>query len=277
MTPNDFDDWNDEDALDEGDENELAPSPVRGPFQGVWQIYQFNWPFYAYGLSTVLLGGLLLSVLPFPPVLAFLGWVGIGLGAWWIVASLLVSWWVYDLSSLYQMDWLPARLGKTPATWANFHAGLDETTPVLRRLFPDSTGRVFDFYNPETMTDPSIVRARTLYSPTEKATPVLSRALPVESETLDAAFFFFALHELRDRRERDALLNEVGRTLAPGGRVVLVEHGCDLANFIAFGPGFTHFYAQSEWLRVTRAARLNVVDHTRYTPFVHVFVLERPQ
>ena len=55
--------------------------------------------------------------------------------------------------------------------------------------------------------------------------------------------------------------------------MILVEHGRDVANFLAFGPGFMHFFAPSEWRRTASEAGLNLVGETRITPFVRVYDL----
>ena len=59
------------------------------------------------------------------------------------------------------------------------------------------------------------------------------------------------------------------------GRVILAEHSRNVANFLAFGPGFLHFLPYSEWLRLGRTANLRVVREGRITPFVRYLVLEK--
>jgi hypothetical protein len=57
----------------------------------------------------------------------------------------------------------------------------------------------------------------------------------------------------------------------------LVEHFRDARNFLAFGPGFWHFFPAREWLRVARGGGLRVVGRGRMTPFVGYYVLEKPR
>jgi hypothetical protein len=54
---------------------------------------------------------------------------------------------------------------------------------------------------------------------------------------------------------------------------LLVEHMRDWKNFVAFGPGFLHFYSRAEWLRVIREARLTVEREVFVTPFVRCFLV----
>src|SRR4028118_1908367 len=137
-----------------------AISP-RGRFRGVRQIFLFNWPFYVCGLCALLVGSILLWWLPWPTWLYVLGMLGLLVATWWLLGSLLVSFYVYDVSPLYNWSWLRSLLPSVPSRWANIHASLDETSLDLRQLFGgDST--TIDIYNPATMTEPSIERARRL-------------------------------------------------------------------------------------------------------------------
>jgi hypothetical protein len=253
-----------------------AVPAARRPFQGTLQILQYNWPFYAGGLTVVVLAAVFLALVPLPSPLPILGWVGVTLATFWTVGSLVVSWYVYDYSSLYRWEWVPGLFSEPPRRWVNLHTGLDESTPTLRTLFPGTEGRVFDFYDSATMTEPSIRRARALTPPPEPPTPVHFDALPLPDAELDAAFLLFAAHEIRDAGQREQFFAELQRTLRPGGRIVLAEHLRDTANFMAFGPGFLHFWPASEWRRVAGTAGLTVVREFRVTPFVGIFVMERP-
>jgi SAM-dependent methyltransferase len=209
-------------------------------------------------------------------VLRSFGWLGVGLAIFWLVASILASWYIYDHSPLCRWAWISPLFQKPPARWANLHAGLDESTPSLRRLFPGTEGGAYDFFDPATMTEPSIRRARALTPPPELPTLVDYAALPFDDDALDAAFLLFAAHEIREATGRARFFGELGRSLRPGGRVIIAEHLRDLPNFAAFGPGFLHFWPRAEWRRLTRGAGLAVASELSITPFVRVFVLERP-
>ena len=82
-------------------------------------------------------------------------------------------------------------------------------------------------------------------------------------------------HELRTRDARIALLKELRRALAPGGKIILAEHLRDWKNFLAFGPGFLHFFSRREWRENAAAAGLAVEREFQITPFIGVFVLRR--
>ena len=80
---------------------------------------------------------------------------------------------------------------------------------------------------------------------------------------------------MRDIALREGLFGESKRILRDGGRMLVVEHVRDLANFFAFGPGFTHFQPRGEWLRLAAHAGFVVAAETRVTPFVMVLALEK--
>jgi SAM-dependent methyltransferase len=136
---------------------------------------------------------------------------------------------------------------------------------------------VFDIYDPEEMTEPSIVLARRLRPQGElrQAEPANYRRLPLPTGTIDAAMLLLSAHELRSDEARAALFTELRRVLGPGGRVVVAEHLRDWANFLAYGPGFLHFHSRRTWVRCFARHRFDVHREFSITPFVRIFVLRR--
>jgi SAM-dependent methyltransferase len=245
-----------------------------GKYHGMLQILRYNRPMFVKTGAAALAAILAVVLLPIPRPLGALVLAGVTAGVLWSVSSLLVSHWIYDLSPLGRWDWLTRLLPAAPQHWATLHAGLDETFGALNRVFPTASGTVLDFFDAAEMTEPSIVRARKL-SLDREATPADFRALPLADGSQDAIFLIFAAHELRRPKSRERFFLEIARTLAPGGRAVLVEHVRDGWNFLAFGPGFLHFLPYREWLRLATVANLAVREDFRITPFVAVLVLEK--
>jgi SAM-dependent methyltransferase len=245
------------------------------------QIVRFNWPYYAAAAAAVAAA---LALAPWLPVpwLRYAVYGGGAVVAMWLVASLVVSWIVYDRSRLMAWDWVLQALGFTPSAWINLHAGHDQSSLTLRQIFAGADGRVFDIYDSAEMTEPSIALAR-LHSlrvlqrgrPVPLAEPADYRHLPLPKGTIDAALLLLSAHELRSDEARSALFAELRRVLGPGGRVVVAEHLRDWANFLAFGPGFLHFHSRRTWLRCFSRHRFDVHREFSITPFVRIFVLRR--
>lgn len=241
----------------------------------MWQIFLYNWHFYAMALVLDLIAMVFLLRFSPPAAIRLAVMLGSAIASFWAVSSLLVSHYIYDRSRLYQWNWLPAVVKRNPVSWANIHAGLDQTSEALIRLFPAARRRILDIYDSSEMSEPSIERARhhteTAAAP-EKADP---QALPLENCECDTVFLIFVAHELRRQEARLQFFHEVGRALEPSGCVVLVEHLRDWKNFLAYGPGALHFFSRRAWLTVASQAGFEVASELRITPFVGCFVLAK--
>ena len=246
--------------------------PARSRFQGVAEVIRFNWPYYVLAATVVIAGGALAARTH--SILALILWAGVILAGYWALASVLVTFYVYDVSELNSWEWLARLLGSKPVTWANFHAGLDETSEALKVLFPASTAQVFDIYDSSLMTEPSIERARTTSLSSSDRT-IRDGKVPLEDSQLEAAFVIFAAHELRTHAERVKFFKEFARILKKEGRLVIVEHLRDFKNFAAYGPAFTHFFSRSEWLSVAQESGLAIRTERSIGGFVRCFVFSK--
>lgn len=244
---------------------------IRSQYQGLFEIFHYNRSFYIRTFAGVIAAIVISVWLPPAPRALLLAFAGVAL--FWSCSSLLVSHYVYDRSAFYSLRWLPACLTRRPARWINIHSGIDECSTVIASMFPGSEGTVVDIYDPCEMTEPSIEQARRLAS--APCTTADWRALPARDLEFDAAFLIFTAHELRHYETRVRLFCEVARVLRAGGELVLVEHARDWANFLAFGPGFLHFFSERIWREAAQAAGLSIRMHRTITPFVHVFVFGR--
>lgn len=229
----------------------------RSQYEGVRKIVTYNWTFYVVALVSIFV----LAAFRFT-------WLAFA-AALWTAVTLAVSHYIYDRSALYTLSWLKLR----PAAWCNIHAGLDETTELLQDVI-GRPARVFDVFDPEQMTEPSIDRARKL-NVSARAEAVSWCSLPCDAASFDAAFVFFCAHEFRRVEARHTFLTEVARIIRPGGAVVVIEHLRDIPNGLAYGPGFFHFLSRSTWLKAFSFAQLNISREYSITPFVHVFELSR--
>src|SRR5437667_9960270 len=122
----------------------ISLNEQRPRFHGVMQIVRFNWPFYATALIALLVSGIACLLSPAPKQIKAIAIVGESIAVFWLVVSLLVSHVVYDRSGLMKWGWIAAALPAPPRRWVSIHAGLDESSGPLKKLFPKTSGRVFD-------------------------------------------------------------------------------------------------------------------------------------
>lgn len=264
-------------------------------FQGVTNIIRFNWHFYVLSIFFVvvlsvpgrwLAGG---RYLGYTMLLQLLILVVTGI-------SLLVSFYIYDLSGLYRLAWLDEKVpvgdgrstmaegftGRVPGRSAdrepeglivNIHAGFDETSQLLVKKYPDCELKVFDFYDPDKHTEVSIARARKVYPPFPGTVRITTDALPMGRGLADTVFLMFAAHEIRADEERVRFFKELGRVLKDSGRIIVVEHLRDLPNFLAYNIGFFHFLPVSAWAETFRQAGFGVCNKKKVTPFITTYTL----
>jgi hypothetical protein len=246
---------------------------ARGKWTGMLAIARFNWPFYIVAIVV-----LFASIFTFQlgGGWAFCSGLGIFGCLYFLLGSLGVSHWIYDRSDLYQWRWLDRVLGnETTGRFVLCHSGFDEASGMLKQKFPDVAWTILDHYDPATMTEASIRRARILFPPTAGTVAAPFDHWPLAEASQQCVFGLLAIHELRSEIERAAWFAEARRCLTPDGKVIIVEHVRDIANFAAFGPGFVHFHSIAAWRRSWETSHLRLDDHFCITPFVRVFVLKR--
>lgn len=243
----------------------------RHALQGVWAVVRFNWHLHAAAI--VLAAAFLTTAWILTGIMALLAAV-IGLGTLASLAiSLVATWWAYDASGLYRMDWLREEMvGARNA--ANLHAGFDETSELLANIFPETAWRVFDFYDPAKHTEISIRRARKAHPPSEDTLAITTGSIPLTDLALDRALLFLAAHEIRDHDERVGFFREIRRALRQDGRVIVTEHLRDTANIAAYSLGAWHFHTRREWLQTFEDAGFRVVRILPNSQFITTFVLQ---
>jgi SAM-dependent methyltransferase len=246
---------------------------IRKPLQGVGNIVRFNWHFYALSIGIVAFLVFLDRFLPekyqtYNHLLCFL------IGTTTLI-SLLVSWYIYDLSELYKLTWLSDLNLNYNGKIININAGFDETSLLLKNKFPLSDLVVFDFYDPQKHTEISIKRARKAYPSYPDTQSITTANIPLKNESVDVIFATLAAHEIRDDAERVVFFNELQRILKPTGQIIVTEHLRDLPNFLAYNIGFLHFLSLSSWLKTFKSTSLNIVNTKKITPFITVFILKK--
>ena len=248
---------------------------MRKPFQGVVNILRFNWHYFA--LALVAAAAVAWGSLGLEGNLRLLGFGFIAAMGGMMCVSLCVSFYVYDRSGLYELAWLDSVAIGPGGRMLNIHAGLDETTPLLRERYPDAEWTVLDFYDPAKHTEVSIQRARKIYPPSPNDIKVNTSELPLSTESIDAAFVLLAAHEIREEPERHAFFKELQRVLKPGGCAVVLEHLRDAPNFCAYAVGAFHFMSRKIWLTAFEQSKLRIAQTIRPNPFMACFILEKDE
>jgi ubiquinone/menaquinone biosynthesis C-methylase UbiE len=192
-----------------------------------------------------------------------------------ILISLFVSYYVYDLSGLYQLQWLDNSEISENSTIVNINAGYDETSLLLKSKFKNSTLVVLDFYDPLKHTEVSIKRARKSSPPFPGTRLVKTTSLQLEDNSADRIFVIFSAHEIRNKEERVLFFKELKRIIKPSGQIIITEHLRDVANFLAYNIGFFHFYSKNSWEKVFKKAELKIVTEQKITLFISTFTLAK--
>ena len=244
---------------------------TRKPFQGIRNIVYFNWHFYVLFVVLFTVGLFLLYFLHDTTIKRWLVLALIA-GSYSVLASFIVSIYVYDFSRIYKLPWILNN--NSPSKILNIHAGFDETSNVIQEKRPNSELVRCDFYNPLKHTEISIERARRKY-PQVSSMRIESNRLPFESESMDEVYVIFAAHEIRNNDERSAFFKEVYRVLIPGGTVYVTEHVRDLANCLAYTVGVFHFFTSQNWISTFKTTGFYSIEKLPFTPFVTTFKLTK--
>ena len=175
----------------------------RRKFQGVLNILSFNRHFYVFGFIALTL--IITSYLIFNwPSLLF--WLVIIAFLYGLIMPLIVSAYVYDFSGYYNLNWLKKFNIEDSDTKLilNINAGFDETSFILKNIFPKSDLKVFDFYNAERHTEPAIIRARKVSLVYPDTQQIISNSIPVKDNSIGSAMLvsFAILTILRSANAR---------------------------------------------------------------------------
>ncbi|MCZ4408187.1 class I SAM-dependent methyltransferase [Cryomorphaceae bacterium 1068] len=242
----------------------------RKRFQGIGNIIRFNWHFYLIACLGLALLFAFSSYLP-----ASLQTLALSLAllvTLTITTSLAVSYYVYDLSDLYQLRWLSDADDKTVL---NVNAGFDETSDLIRVYFPKVDLTICDFYNEEQHTEPSIKRARRAYPLIEDTLVVSTDRLPFSEDSFDYSLAILSAHEIRNEKERIVFFKELNRVTKSEGQIYVTEHLRDFNNFLAYSIGSFHFHSKSTWKRTFDHANLKIAGEIKSTPFITTFILKK--
>lgn len=244
----------------------------RKPFQGIGNILRFNWHYYAAVFVALVLMHLVKSFTS-PSLHPFIGLTGLLLILATFV-SLAVSFYIYDLSGLYNLRWLNIEV-KTGAQLLNVHAGFDETSALLAAKYPRASLTVFDSYDPQKHTELSIKRAKKAYPAYANTQVVSTSSMPLRENAIDVVFCVLSAHEIRDSEERTFFFQQLYKALKKDGKIIVVEHLRDWLNFLAYAIGAFHFHSATKWKKTFSSAGLVIEREQKLTPFIRAYYLQK--
>jgi SAM-dependent methyltransferase len=235
----------------------------RRRLDGTRTIVRFNAPKYAL-VAALVVGAVLAAAVGLPVSVAAPLSLAAVFGLLWSVSSLVATWWVYDHIRIY--DRVGAGLGPV-GEWAVVHAGFDESEDVLAATVRRPPYAVVAL---ATNARRGLRHARGEHVGTALDGSV--RRLPLDAGSVDTLFLTLTVHEVRRIDEQRALFAELRRVLRPGGRLVITEHGRDLANAAVYGPAAWHFQPARTWRRRAGEQGFEIVADEPITPFVRRMV-----
>ncbi len=242
----------------------------RKKFQGVLNILSFNRHFYVIGLIVL---AIIIASQYFLLYPNYVFWIILAAFLYGFLMPLIVSAYVYDFSGYYNFNWLHKCdvFNKNVSNIVNINAGFDETSFIIENHFPKAAIQVFDFYNKEKHTEPAIVRARKVSLTYPNTTSIATNHIPLSDKSTDIVFLLSAAHEIRSNEEKVMFLKECYRICKPNGKIIIVEHLRDFANFSAFTIGFTHFFSKKTWTKSFTNAGFTNIKEEKFTPFMSIF------
>jgi hypothetical protein len=237
-------------------------------------VVSFNRHFFAFALLSCAVGIALIALVDNPLVRALLG-LGVAVASYFMVASVIASYFVYDASDLYKLEWWPARcLHEPPADGIVVHAGFDPASSQIQAKFPYMRLRILDFFDAGKTTEASIQRAHRLAPPSAAEERIPAETWPVQTASQDVIFALSAAHELRKTEERVAFFREARRVIKNSGKIIVIEQLRDCWNFACFGVAAFHFLSRRTWMQSFAGASLTLKDEFAITPFMRAFVLQ---
>ena len=105
----------------------------RKPFQGITNIIRFNWHYYVIAFSVI--ATLLIANSYLPGTVRAVSTMILFLTILSIIISLAVSWYIYDYSDLYTLNWLNNLSIGSNKQLVNINAGFDETSSTLKEKY----------------------------------------------------------------------------------------------------------------------------------------------
>ena len=256
-----------------------------GRFSGTRREIAYNWPLYFLGF-----GGSLLALLVATLLALSRGWWGItliSLALFVVAAYFLVVrvWAAYEQHDRHgqQPAQVLAALAQLRPNSRFVHLGLGRRlTPLqLSRRLTSGHLTVIDLYNPQLTPSPSLARARekqrrAVGDPRLTWLDGTIDLLPLPDGSVEVVTGSHLLREFWQHGDRELLLRETRRILAPGGRLVLLEKSRSSTNWLVVGPGGWHLPTVDYWRHLFEGAGFRLIKEGSIKGLAHYFVVEKP-
>ncbi|WP_051292751.1 hypothetical protein [Olivibacter sitiensis] len=242
-------------------------------FQGIGSLLYFNWPNYLMVLTLVILLGILEYLMPSEGFSIYR--LALMLLLLSIFSSLLVSFYIQDLSPLYNLRWMKL-LPKIPrqAKIVLIHAGMDNISATLNSRYADAQLLKYNIYDYKRHTKEEGRKIRKKHPLTTDTIAISTSFLPIAPRSADAIFFILSAGELKDKYERIGFFKQMQESLKPEGQLIFVEHTKNVANLLAFTWGATDLLKNKEWESIFVDTKLNAVYYSgTITPFLSIYSL----
>jgi len=189
--------------------------PIRKPFEGVTNIIRFNWHFYVAAFAVAIALFIVRNyVSGYIEMFVLLMLLSIVIS---VILSLATSFYVYDCSQLYSLNWIDSLPILKGSQLININAGFDETSALLSKKYPSAELTVFDFYDPQKHTEVSIARARKRYAVYSNTINISTSNVPLQSQSADYIFAILSAHEIRNKEERILFFTKLKNGLKDDG------------------------------------------------------------
>ncbi|MFW6042443.1 MAG: class I SAM-dependent methyltransferase [Chloroflexota bacterium] len=255
------------------------------PFSGTLKHVNANWPSYLVGY-----GGAIVLALTLILFAAGRQWWGLLLAAvvamlvaaYFLVASLWAAHQQFDFKQ-NQPATVLFKIGGLQPTQSFVHVGLGtQETPVrLSRHLTSGCVTAVDVYNPQLAPGRALARRRQ-HSRPPHSDPRLTwsegsiNLLPLPDSSTDAVTVNHTLTELWQHGDRQRLLQEIHRTLRPGGKLVLAEPVRTRTNWLVGGIAALRMEPLPYWRRLLTESGFHLRQEQNVRNFYYCFVAEKP-
>jgi SAM-dependent methyltransferase len=242
-----------------------------------------HWPAYLFGY-----GGAFLTAVIIITASAAMGWYGfitltlaaVLLLAYFLIVSLWAAHRLYDGQAI--RDMLFSLGGLRPEDHVvDVKAGSGQMAVNMSRRL--STGRVIvvDVYNPQLT--PSRVLARTQRRGEHHTMdPRLSwrdgsiDLLPLPDGSAETVTLVETASEFWQQGDRECLIQEIARVLAPGGRLLLAERMMSPTNLLVMGPLALRLKSLEYWRKLLEGASLQINRESNARELIHFLRADKP-